>query len=347
MTSSKTSTRPTHQRAEPIEDPATAEAERQTEKATLATLGNPDHPNFAQEMKLLAEMLEMAEWARHQPDEKLKKLFAYIDRQHARRRRFQVDRAELAGTATAFSSSPNTTTRSRTSGASSRPTSNRRMQPTSDWPSTKDRLRSKRRQEIKEAFNADPAVNPVRILLATDAAREGLNLQKYCFNLFHYDIPWNPARLEQRNGRIDRKLQPAPTVYCRYFLYENREEDAILRRIVEKTENIYRELGGFGTVLDKNLVQTLRRRGIERSRLRDTIQMLDFRDDEEDERAALALAEVSGDDDDLGDDEAGQPSAPKESARERIDRRRREKLRKEPRSASQDHGGEPPLARFP
>ena len=120
------------------------------------------------------------------------------------------------------------------------------------------------RQEIKEAFNADPAVNPVRILLATDAAREGLNLQKYCFNLFHYDIPWNPARLEQRNGRIDRKLQPSPTVYCRYFLYENREEDTILRRIVEKTEKIYRELGGFGTVLDKNLIQTLRRRGIER-----------------------------------------------------------------------------------
>ena len=101
------------------------------------------------------------------------------------------------------------------------------------------------RQEIKEAFNTDPTVAPVRILLATDAAREGLNLQKYCFNLFHYDVPWNPARLEQRNGRIDRKLQPAQTVYCRYFLYENREEDAILRKIVEKTENIYRELGGF------------------------------------------------------------------------------------------------------
>ena len=38
-------------------DPATTEAERQTEKATLATLGNTDHPNFAREMKLLAEMM--------------------------------------------------------------------------------------------------------------------------------------------------------------------------------------------------------------------------------------------------------------------------------------------------
>ena len=154
----------------------------------------------------------------------------------------------------------------------------------------------------------------------------GINLQKFCFNLFHYDIPWNPARLEQRNGRIDRKLQPAPTVYCRYFLYENREEDTILRRIVEKTENIYRELGGFGTVLDKNLIQTLRRRGIERARVRDTIQMLDFQDDEEEQARALALAEVSGEDDELPTSETR--PVDDESDRERIDRRRREKLDK-------------------
>ena len=70
---------------------------------------------------------------------------------------------------------------------------------------------------------------------------------------------------------------PAPTVYCRYFLYENREEDAILRKIVEKTENIYRELGGFGTVLDKNLIQMLRRRGIDRTRVAETCGMLDLK----------------------------------------------------------------------
>ena len=54
---------------------------------------------------------------------------------------------------------------------------------------------------------------PVRILIATDAAREGLNLQAHCWNLFHFDVPWNPSRMEQRNGRIDRKLQPAPRSY--------------------------------------------------------------------------------------------------------------------------------------
>jgi len=62
------------------------------------------------------------------------------------------------------------------------------------------------REEIKRAFNADPDEHPVRILIATDAAREGLNLQAHCNRLYHFDIPWNPGRTEQRNGRIDRKL---------------------------------------------------------------------------------------------------------------------------------------------
>ncbi len=38
-----------------------------------------------------------------------------------------------------------------------------------------------------------------------------------CTDLFHFDLPWNPGRIEQRNGRIDRKLQPAAEVCCRYF----------------------------------------------------------------------------------------------------------------------------------
>ena len=59
----------------------------------------------------------------------------------------------------------------------------------------------KRRDEVKLAFNADPAREPLRILLCTDAAREGINLQTRCCDLVHFDLPWNPSRLEQRNGR--------------------------------------------------------------------------------------------------------------------------------------------------
>lgn len=109
------------------------------------------------------------------------------------------------------------------------------------------------REEIKRAFNEHPRKNKLRILIATDAAREGLNLQTHCWNLFHYDIPWNPGRLEQRNGRIDRKLQPNPEVYCRYFEYKHRTEDRVLSTLIRKTEKIREELGSLSQVLDPRI----------------------------------------------------------------------------------------------
>ena len=303
------------------EDPRTAEAERQTEKATLATLGDPNHPNFAREMKLLDEMMTTADRARHSPDEKLKKLFEYIERHmlEPTPRGSATGRGWTAHRILIFTEYDDTLAYVRRHLEAFIQSTSRSSERLAIY---KGSTSLEERQEIKEAFNSDPAAHPVRILLATDAAREGINLQKYCFNLFHYDVPWNPARLEQRNGRIDRKLQPAPTVYCRYFLYENREEDAILRKIVEKTENIYRELGGFGTVLDKNLIQMLRRRGIDRTRVAETCGMLDLKDPEEEQRSALALVELSSDDE--LPDEPG-PSTT-EFDRDRIDRKRREKL---------------------
>jgi SNF2 family DNA or RNA helicase len=75
------------------------------------------------------------------------------------------------------------------------------------------------RESLRDAFHAPPEKHPLRILIATDAAREGLNLQAHCHHLFHFDVPWNPSRMEQRNGRIDRKLQPSPAVWCYYFFY--------------------------------------------------------------------------------------------------------------------------------
>ncbi len=113
------------------------------------------------------------------------------------------------------------------------------------------------REEIKQNFNADPAKHPLRILIATDAAREGLNLQAHCWNLFHFDVPWNPSRMEQRNGRIDRKLQPSPVVYCHYFFYRQRPEDRILAALVKKTDRIQRELGSLAQVIDARLVGML------------------------------------------------------------------------------------------
>ena len=109
------------------------------------------------------------------------------------------------------------------------------------------------REKIKFAFNADPKHHPLRILVATDAAREGVNLQNHCADLFHFDVPWNPSRMEQRNGRIDRKLQRAPVVHCRYFVLPQRAEDRVLDVLVRKTATIQRELGSLSPVVERDL----------------------------------------------------------------------------------------------
>jgi Superfamily II DNA/RNA helicases, SNF2 family len=119
-----------------------------------------------------------------------------------------------------------------------------------------------RREELKRRFNADPAEDPLRILICTDAAREGINLQMRCHDLIHVDLPWNPARLEQRNGRIDRKLQPSPVVYCRYFVYEQRKEDVVLQALVRKTEVIQEQLGSAGQVIAERINKRLTQDGI-------------------------------------------------------------------------------------
>ena len=126
------------------------------------------------------------------------------------------------------------------------------------------------RERIKFAFNAPFEVDPIRILVCTDAAREGINLQTRCHDLIHFDLPWNPSRLEQRNGRIDRKLQPADEVYCRYFSYTQRMEDRVLDALVQKTETIRKELGSAGDVLHTEIEVTLSSNGIRR----DQIEML-------------------------------------------------------------------------
>lgn len=114
-----------------------------------------------------------------------------------------------------------------------------------------------KRMQIRDWFNADPAENPVRILLCTDAAREGINLQHHCADLFHLDLPWNPARLEQRNGRIDRFGQPSADVRCHYFQFAGRSIDDILRRIVKKAEQISGDDVDLAPLIDRDVAATM------------------------------------------------------------------------------------------
>lgn len=98
------------------------------------------------------------------------------------------------------------------------------------------------REEIRARFNAPPRDEPVRILLATDAAGEGIDLQNYCHRLVSFDIPFNPNRLEQRIGRIDRYGQSeTPLVWHPRASKENTSDFAkdndLLARLASKIAN--------------------------------------------------------------------------------------------------------------
>lgn len=120
---------------------------------------------------------------------------------------------------------------------------------------------SKERERIKAAFQTDPKDAPVRILLATDTASEGVNLQNYCSLLIHYEIPWNPNRLEQRNGRVDRHGQKAEEVNIYHFVGAGFNEANVtepgelegdlefLLRAALKVEAIREDLGKVGPVI--------------------------------------------------------------------------------------------------
>ncbi|QDV35675.1 DISARM system SNF2-like helicase DrmD [Tautonia plasticadhaerens] len=136
---------------------------------------------------------------------------------------------------------------------------------------------SKGREAVKAAFQSVPEQSPVRILLATDAASEGLDLQNHCSKLIHYEVPWNPNRMEQRNGRIDRHGQKADLVRVFHFVsegYRKRQGQAFavpageldadlefLIRVAQKVETIREDLGSVGQVLADDVEAAMLGRG--------------------------------------------------------------------------------------
>ena len=75
----------------------------------------------------------------------------------------------------------------------------------------------------KDRLQREFAEGSIRALVCTDAAAEGLNLQN-CGSMFNYDMPWNPMKVEQRIGRIDRIGQRRHEVRVRHFMYEGTVE---------------------------------------------------------------------------------------------------------------------------
>jgi superfamily II DNA or RNA helicase len=142
---------------------------------------------------------------------------------------------------------------------------------------------SMERERVKAAFQAGPDVSPVRILLATDAASEGLDLQNYCSRLIHYEIPWNPNRMEQRNGRVDRHGQKAKKVSIYHFVGAGFDKTAamadvrpgdldgdleFLMRAALKVNTIREDLGRVGPVIAQQVEEAMlgRRRRLDTAR---------------------------------------------------------------------------------
>lgn len=141
----------------------------------------------------------------------------------------------------------------------------------------------KDRERIKAAFQFDPAQSLVRILIATDSASEGIDLQRECHRLIHYEIPWNPNRMEQRNGRIDRHGQRASEVLVYHFVASGFQDEIpidehsgnslaadleFLYRAAKKVQQIREDLGKAGPVIAEQVEEAMlgRRRKLDTSR---------------------------------------------------------------------------------
>ena len=257
------------ERADWTDEEIEAEEKEQIEAITLAAEAgrqvdaDDDAALWAREQQLLDRMQAIAEETRHLPDAKTRRLIDWI-REH------QCPELPPFGRRLTGSAPPRWNARRVLVFTENREGTKRYLRDMLDQAiEYTDRAEERievidgltsgaRRKEIQRRFNTDPVKEPLRILIATDAAREGLNFQAHCADLFHFDLPWNPGRIEQRNGRIDRKLQPAREVDCHYFVLPQRKEDRVLEVLVKKTETIKQELGSLAKVIDDDVERRLR-----------------------------------------------------------------------------------------
>lgn len=100
--------------------------------------------------------------------------------------------------------------------------------------------------EERRAKIDELAKEPQRILIATDCLSEGINLQHAYNAALHYDLPWNPNRLEQREGRVDRFGQVSEVVKTiRYFSPDSAVDGIVLRVLLDKAREIHKTLGTY------------------------------------------------------------------------------------------------------
>jgi hypothetical protein len=104
-----------------------------------------------------------------------------------------------------------------------------------------------RKADRKQAL-ADFTRQEFSLLVTTDAASEGLNLQEHCHRVIHYELPFNPNRMLQRQGRVDRYGQPESCEFS-YLYAKDTYEGEVLSRLFQKIERQIKALGSVGDVL--------------------------------------------------------------------------------------------------
>jgi superfamily II DNA or RNA helicase len=111
----------------------------------------------------------------------------------------------------------------------------------------------KEREIIKAAFQANPRESAVRILLATDAASEGIDLQNHCNLLVHVEIPYNPNVMEQRNGRVDRHGQKQSEVVIWHPVDASDGHGDDILRALKKLDSMRADMGSVNPVIAPQL----------------------------------------------------------------------------------------------
>jgi superfamily II DNA or RNA helicase len=114
------------------------------------------------------------------------------------------------------------------------------------------------REDIRAKFTAPPDKQEVRVLVATDSAGEGIDLQAHCHRLVNFDIPFNPSRLEQRIGRVDRYgQQHTPQIYqlapAERTSALAKDTVFLLDRVREKIGQVAADLGSVNEVIDAEI----------------------------------------------------------------------------------------------
>lgn len=105
------------------------------------------------------------------------------------------------------------------------------------WDNSQHRWAGTSKERIQQQF----AEGQLKVLLCTEASGEGLNLQN-CGVVINYDMPWNPMKVEQRIGRVDRIGQRRREVFGMHFFYERTVEAQVYRALGER-------IGWFETVV--------------------------------------------------------------------------------------------------